>query len=376
MPPKRIPQMWRSQRYQQSYTIVQQWLTAQEAWLHPRKVLRDATQHLVQEAATQLRGACVVRMLIVALCAVGPEGVGPPPREVYGALLGLLRRLPRQQRVQRCLEVVVAYGTGGWPVLRHPPYATPWHAAWPRTFDLLREEIEGWMQRVLAWLDDIVIGFARAMQGAGWNTPAQQAILAHEISYLLVEGRCDCYQRHDPSKTATAQHLREHQLLAWSPDLVSQRGARVTLWDFVAQAVKGAVIGRQQFAAGAFVAGMLYPLLYRQVQLTLGRVARKRCPHCDRPYEVHLALCPHCDQQFDPTRDAIVAERLLIIPSPTGPYWPQPWWRCDPCAQSPRGENYFRCQHCQPDRCHPTVHDACPRCRAQHGQRASWLFER
>jgi hypothetical protein len=387
-----MPEKLRSQRYDQAYLIVQQQLTTQGAWHTPRAVLRGEAklQDLISAVTPRVYGAPSIRVLTVLLCAIGPQGVGPPPPEVYGELLGLLRRLQPRQRVARCLEVVVAYGTGGWPVLREPPYATPWHDAWPQAYSpltggLIKDEIEGWVKRSWTWLRHRVIDFDEAIHGVGWDAVTQPGMLAWDLSSMLVQGRCDCYRLRDAEKPPPALHLRQHQLLAWGPELVSPRGAIITLWDFIAQAVKGALIQRQQFAAGAFVAGMLYPLFAREIGLTLGHVARRHCPnrasHANACYyEVHLAACPRCQHPFDHRQDVIVSQRLLIIP---GRYLPQPWWHCHPCRQSPRSENYFRCEQCRPSRPgetggneHGTPEDTCPLCNAPHGLRASQLYER
>ena len=125
--------------------------------------------------------------------------------------------------------------------------------------------------------------------------------------------------------------------------------------------------------------GMLYPLLFREIKLTLGRVARKHCQVADRLYDATTDICPYCQRShFEPGRDAIVAERLLVIPGSTGPYWLEPWWHCASCPQSPRQENYFRCINCWPRPeggiHHKAPEDCCPLCMERHVDKPSWLY--
>jgi len=384
--------------YNEICLIVYDWLEQRDALQNPRKVLRESGifKELVDRVVTQVNCNLVELALTTALCAVGPQNEGPPPREVYDKLLALMRLLPRDEKVERCFEIVMAYGSGGWPFMRYPPFRTSWYGQWARAYLWLKEEAKIWIYRSFEWLNQTVISFEDTIISA-WNgyknfpmlDHPQRAIhqgidlLAHEIVHLLIHNRCYCYMLEGGRTTSQHRqerfdrHILEHQIASWNP-------GKASLWNFIAQAIKGSMTVDRQFASGSFVQGLLYEMMYTDgnIKLRLGNVLNKYCRHHKEFYEGDR--CPYCKQvHFDETTDARITRRLIVIPfSNNGPYMEEPWWHCKSCNGSSHGENYYPCRKCRPQAgrgiVHGKLHDKCPICGRGHAMRRgpSWVYVR
>jgi hypothetical protein len=131
---------------------------------------------------------------------------------------------------------------------------------------------------------------------------------------------------------------RKHRLGAWDP----ADARKITLWSFLASAVKGP---QSEVRYGSIVAGMYYPLLVRgtpSLSPVRGvRVEFKVCT-CLEPFQGDT--CNACHARFDPTSMLRIA-RDWIIPADSPAYEEQPRLRC-----VNKEEHYRRLTGREPDR--------------------------
>jgi len=113
---------------------------------------------------------------------------------------------------------------------------------------------------------------------------------------------------------------RRHRLVGWDPRV------QVTLWSFLASAVKGL----PKLVVKSFVAGCYYPLLAMEgsasgMRVRQAPVVKKVCPQpeCSNPdsrKRFEGARCPFCKSAFDTGKVPRIKEELLIAVTDTGVY--------------------------------------------------------
>jgi hypothetical protein len=289
--------------------------------------------------------------LMAAMYALGPSDAGPPPQQMRDELLELAycHLSNADKYAQRSVEFAAAYGCG-WPGEGvNVPGA--WGQPWGLAYQMLMNEVKGWLLSSDEWLRTEVKDYRfREVFREDWFNP-----FVHHADLLadrFCRGFCNCWQLRDEegifdtpidsnARRKAERCAREHDLLAWNPQ-------KDSLWNFIAQAVKGPKRRGQQtghlgFASGAFVQGMFYPELYRndEIDLRFGKVLFKRCHECETEYEGESCTNTDCYMPFDETRTVITDKRRLLVKAPVGCYRPEWWWKCA-C------KNYYKPQNCHP----------------------------
>lgn len=280
----------------------------------------------------------------------GPSGSAPPDTIIQDLLVRIESELPdiAAQDLEGYVEAhVIAYGIGVG--LGTAAGGGSWGQPWPLAVACVTEYVWGWMIASWLWLrfDIHLKGFALTCP-----TPGDAARLALRLRL----GMCDCWKLRDPTIKQPRDHnaqrranrcLREHRLTAWNP-------VQMSLWNFIARAVKGDKprgnwSGRKAFASGAFEQGMWFCDLYRDADVRFGRVLGWRCEH-------HPGIAfegPCCFLCAEEGRETIFDEtctrrnatpRLFVL----GPYQPEQYWRC---------------QHCREPSYYKAYHSVCPLCQ-------------
>ena len=194
----------------------------------------------------------------------GPEP-GLPPGSIMEALVALHREeLPDvapEALSGRTEEIVVAFGAG-WR--REALGEEDWEGRWPRALDRVIRHVRGWMLAAAKWLYAIPLqGFAYTVPFSLWEDKAW------EIAYHLWQGTCGCWRvfypelKHNRDVRRAQERAgrcgRTHHLVAWNP-------CEMSLWSFIARAVKGdkrtGQRGKKGFAPVAFSYSMFFRRLY------------------------------------------------------------------------------------------------------------------
>jgi hypothetical protein len=344
------------------------------------KVLRDPKkiQNLVDSIIAHV-SCCdnpLEVALITGLCALGPQKAGPPPEHLYNELLHLVRKKFSTEELKklseeeqdklsievqkiRVFEMVVAYGVGGWPLMKYRRRSNSWeNPQWDRPYRLFKEEVKYWIYESFKWLNGNVKYFENEE-----ISDRKKKLIVEQVLWMIIDGTCTCYtwegRRVTPgqSKKREDRHDLEHKLASWAP-------AGTSLLNFIANAVKGPRNGHLPFGSGGFSTGILYDYLQRDViRLWFGKVLHKYCPKHEKTYEGDW--CPYCKEgHFDETVERLVTRRLIVIPiSKYGPYNydEKGWWRC----KNLECKNYYR-----------AYHNKCPLCGCVHPQRRSSVYVR
>jgi hypothetical protein len=153
------------------------------------------------------------------------------------------------------------------------------------------------------WLE---VPAVRRLELAPWQWAIVEAPAGLEIF------ECACGTKGCPTK---------HRLGAWDP----ADARTITLWSFLASAVKGP---QSQARYGSIVAGMYYPLLVQGTpSLPPVRGVRAEFKVCTCQARFQGDRCNKCDAGFDPARMLRVA-RDWIVPADSPAYEEHPRLRC------------------------------------------------
>jgi hypothetical protein len=257
----------------------------------------------------------------------------------------MLPGLSEQEMIDRTEEIIVAFGAG-WG-RRIDPAGDIWDGRWLPALDRVTRQVHGWMKATAAWLhfDVRLPGYARIAPFPIWEE-------AQMVARHLWLGTCDCWRLRYPdddtprsvnAKKRAARCLREHRLSAWKP----HKG--ITLWNFIASAVKGDKpagnrTGQKGFSSGTVEQGMFYCDLYRYYDVRLGKVLIWYCPRHPKAYfELENQTCRECKDEkvyttFNELHTRHEVVRRLLVKAPTGSYQEQEYWRC----QKQECGNYYR----------------------------------
>ena len=120
-----------------------------------------------------------------------------------------------------------------------------------------------------------------------------------------------------------------HRLTGWRAD------SRVTLWSFLASAVKGP---HRKILANTLIEGMYYPLLALEggstgMRVRSVHVEQRECmtPDCSTDGKNYLYegdKCPQCKRRFDPHKNRKIADERLIVDTDYGVYKREERQRC------------------------------------------------
>ena len=191
---------------------------------------------------------------------------------------------------------------------------------------------------------------------------------AQIIALELCRGRCQCWRlRHPDAVQPDDRHaqkradrcLREHRLAAWNP-------ASMSLWNFLARAVKGdkpqrsprSKQGKKSIAPAAFACSMFFCSLYRDHHVRFGNVLGWRCER--HPTVLYEGLeCFECKAEeystlFDESVHHRGVKKRLLVAAPTGRYAEAEYWRCQTC------KSYYAKDH-----------NLCPKCQHRRGPGAA-----
>lgn len=275
----------------------------------------------------------------------GPEP-GPPPESIMDALVALHREeLPdvaAEALSERTEEIVVAFGAG-WG--REALGEEGWEGRWQPALDWVIGRVHGWMLAAAKWLYGIPLqGFAYTVPFSLWEAKAW------EIAYDLWQGTCGCWRVFYPElkhkrDVRRAQERanrcgRTHHLVAWNP-------SKMSLWSFIARAVKGNRRADKQgriikdFTPVAFSYSMFFRHLYKGHAVRCGNVLSWCCPHHPHtPFEG--PQCLECKDRggsavFEEIRHRRRVQMRLLVEAPTGRYKQQHFWRC----QKKTCQNYY-----------------------------------
>lgn len=257
--------------------------------------------------------------------------------------------LPPEDQVERCIEIAIAHGSGGWP--------EPWQGAgavdgWSSSWiaKLVEHETRG----VMRWFEGVVAG------GISWGGDDRHfaAMSAYEMMWGLVARDCNCValtSRTDHRANARnarrmrERHDRDHCLASWRPE-------QGTLWEFLANAVRG----RGGMRAGSIRQGMFYPQLVETLGLRVGNVPMNYCIDCHDTYARHEQICGGCGANGDRLGTPTVLRRRFIVDGAA--IHKQKWWRCRPCEAARRLTRGRLDSHAFPDTGDAGVNEECPLC--------------
>ena len=99
--------------------------------------------------------------VVIAMCWLGPGGVGIPPVDLREELLGILRQTlsEGEERLSRVMEFVVAYGCGKWRQVQ--PGKNGWEQRWPGAMRGLVRGLQPAVEQSNRWLTQHVVGFPK-----------------------------------------------------------------------------------------------------------------------------------------------------------------------------------------------------------------------
>lgn len=267
--------------------------------------------------------------------------------------------LPKEQRVRRCIEVVIAYESNAWPCPRVGVEPNPVAVAWLAAIVRLS------IIKSFRWLRGRVTNLWEII---GTDKEHFFDLTADHVTWQLLHGACDCIkltERHDYRvnkknvEEMSRRHLRDHFLSAWHPE-------RQYLWDFLANAVRG----RGGLKPGSIRQGMVYSTFQEELGARVANLPRKYCIHLGKFYALHDTICPYCKFPH-PASETPVEVALEIIltrvyPGPDGrlPYRviETKWWRCQTCAKVAELTGGEVTQHFFPDDADPAKKGICPLC--------------
>jgi hypothetical protein len=268
-------------------------------------------------------------------------------------ILRVIEREAPRSDVDRCMDIVVAWGCGWGRTVKHS--SNPWEGTWTKAIMVLRRVVEASVHHTVQLLKDKCDELDEISRD-------HIRMYADIITLEIAHSKCSCGAHvkkcKDPSTHKCCR--LDHRLSSWQP-------VKRTLRSFIAETVRGNA--GKSLLVGAYSTSALYTRVREDFRLEVGTVEFKRCHKCGERYEGNRCGIAGCRASADPYYTRHEARKnWLLIPYDSvdgrGRYAMQLCWSCPSCR------NLF-----------PLALERCPLCHGaglapRHGKLPSsvWVY--